>query len=510
MQNDFPIGGSITKSRGSLDHSLCEAGSSMCVLAITNKLCIVYRISEKGRRMDDEIRRRKNAFVSGFSGSSIFEIQLVMGVGPAVYLLWKSLRVSASRHWFSQYCIDFAVLGIPCILAQAYSEYNLALIAVAIGTAAFRLNGRNPPRSRQSASSSHLTSLSQSQKPFLATYRAFAMLLTCISILAVDFNVFPRRFVKCETFGTSLMDVGVGSMLVSGGVVAGSRLQGEMGGWKGLIKSAKIAIPVLVLGIARTISVKSVNYQEHVSEYGVHWNFFFTLGFIPITVSLLRLCVPRRVKVDFMFFGLFVGIAYQVLLSLTGLQKWILYAPRTGLLSMNKEGLSSLLGYVSIFLVSVQIGQNILVAPKTKTGQLKKPTTVDFYAKLWRLVLLLALFMAGYCICVYGLDLRVSRRLANLPYIFWVLSMNTAFISLFFLLELMPALPTRIPSLLLAINSNQLFIFLAANILTGLVNLSVDTLKVRNGVAVGILAGYLFVVGLIAVTTHHFGLRIKL
>ena len=110
-----------------------------------------------------------------------------------------------------------------------------------------------------------------------STFRTMVYAVTSISILAVDFQIYPRTNAKTETYGVSIMDLGVGAYVIGHALKSVQTTSNE-----NFIKTAKQSSFLILMGLARLISVKSTNYVEHISEYGVHWNFFFTLAFVKV------------------------------------------------------------------------------------------------------------------------------------------------------------------------------------------------------------------------------------
>jgi len=311
---------------------------------------------------------------------------------------------------------------------------------------------------------------------YLTVYRAAMLYLTFVAILAVDFHMFPRRFVKTETHGYSLMDLGASSFVVAAGLVS-PRSRGKAQDWR---RSFRRMLPLLFMGSLRLVTHKELDYQEHASEYGVHWNFFFTLAMLSPIAALLP--GPSWI-LPVMIMG-----AYQLALSLLGWQDWIENAPRTclefdhvlcHLFAANREGIFGCDGYSALYLISEWIGHQFVWK---QTSRSEKLLLVVELVIVWRILLLARV--------------DVSRRTTNALFCVWTLIVNMLQL---FTIQLAFERNRKLPMLFDAVNRHGLICFIVANLLTGAVNLSINTLEASASIAFAILLGYIGIIGALAI-----------
>ncbi|KAM7536693.1 hypothetical protein Aperf_G00000086348 [Anoplocephala perfoliata] len=279
--------------------------------------------------------------------------------------------------------------------------------------------------------------------------RSCTLVFTCVCIYAVDFPIFPRRFAKTEVSGVSLMDIGVGMIAVAIGVsnVTFLDIVQTKSRKKRLGILTRATIPCLIIGLIRMVTVKSLGYPEHETEYGIHWNFFFTLAFIRFGGILTAYILSGRNDFDSM-------TAYFALCgALACIQQWIVLpianrvfprlahpgnsafgALRKGnfewlgwVIQANAEGIVSLPGYLSLFFCGTAFGIAVrlyLEPSKENTQSEEKMKCLCKQEKEdWRGDPKKVSF-AVFCISIpmflvveaYG-ESNVSRRLVNLPYI---------------------------------------------------------------------------------------------
>lgn len=370
---------------------------------------------------------------------------------------------------------------------------------------------------RQLYQRTHLTPFIQipTNRPgYLAMTRATINLMTSICILAVDFRCFPRSFAKTETFGFGLMDMGVGLYVYSNAIIYNEVKQiGQSNLTRSKMKSLLLNnSPLLALGLMRFFIINELDYQQHTSEYGVHWNFFLTLAVTKIIGTILLNLISSVEHVKYV--ALLLLVVHETTLQL-GLSNYVLSdIPRTSLIAANREGLVSIIGYVALYMVSVHVGSFLkneteFVNARVLLKQAGKLTI--FSLLLWKITFV--------CRDMFG----VSRRLANMGYVVWVLSIGTTMTVLYLLLEIFyhylvfdkpktnddsQEQRTCVPVILKAVEYNGLAFFLAANILTGLINMTFQTLLVGSGGAVFLLTAYMFV--LVAITLFLYVNKIRL
>lgn len=502
------------------------------------------------------LKQRREDFVSDLVGGSTADIYAVTAVTALSYMAWclfkRRTGVFGADSGFAT-VVDMLLNWVVLLLATTVYANNVVLLCVLVAIPIVGVVlATQRPKSMSRKVLVNFKSLSARQflpfKSYITVYRAQMMVITCICIMAVDFPLFPRRFAKVETWGTSLMDLGVGSFVFSMGLISARSYlrQYYTGGynyWKNVVKCLKGCIPIFGLGLVRLISVKGVDYHEHVTEYGKHWNFFFTLGCMPLFSTLLS---PIIVCLSPLLLSALVIVAYEYVLVEGGLLTYVVSAPRDGFVSANREGLCSLFGYFSIFLNGLAIGSAILPVAPTPNNLLKLNHSRESLAKAYKhglgwfsfspaqsLLIMAIVYQTLYYVIdtcyVYG----VSRRMANVLYVIWVSAYNCTYLFVYHAIERFVWGPVEtsvlaededidvnsdisaiestetVPITLQAVNANSLVLFVAANLLTGLINLSYNTLDSDPWATIAVLSGYVLVLSGLTLILYTAGIVLR-
>ncbi|KAK9072868.1 hypothetical protein SSX86_009303 [Deinandra increscens subsp. villosa] len=450
----------------------------------------------------------KEQFVSNLTGSSMLELFVLSAMFPMLILLRHIMGICGIGHvtndtssskqdnstvksrnqrgYIFIMIVDFISIVLPstllCTVLADWTYMNGALfILVLLFFAASNRHG----------SSLHPEEVVHSLRTYVSSYRVSMMLITCICILAVDFKIFPRRYAKTETYGTSMMDMGVGAFVFANSFVSRQARGVSTMGLKSAMSSTS---PLLILGFARLVFTTGADYQVHVGEYGIHWNFFFTLGGVAVLTSIINVS-PKYCGLA----GSLVLIGYQVCL-MSGLNSYLLSAERgTDIISQNKEGIYSIFGYWGLHLIGVWLGNNLLFGKNAnlRSNRWARKQIWILSILFWCLTLILDRFVE-----------RPSRRMCNVTYVSLVLATNLEMLGVIMLADYIPGGGT-LSLLEQAINRNLLAFFIVANLLTGLVNLSVNTLFVSPFTALLILIAYGFIICAAAAFADYKGIKLK-
>lgn len=425
-----------------------------------------------------------------------------------------------------QFVIEFCILILPLIgtltiLNEFILEINVALLVLFIPTVGFLLKDK--------LHTELFIQIPTKPIQYLTVTRSIISFLTCICILAVDFQCFPRGLAKTETFGYGLMDTGVGFYVLTNGVVS-TEARKKSNEKLTLAKMKKIFLstsPLIVLGVVRFFLVNEIDYQQHVSEYGVHWNFFITLAAVKLFGSIICEILPSPKYAHFA--SITIMCLHEMALQL-GLSQYVMsHVERNTFINANREGIISIPGYIALYLVSVYVG-NML---QSEDKQYIRPREL---LKLIGKIMFLGIFcwkMIFVCDNMFG----SSRRLANMGYCFWILALAFSMFSLLMLLEIIVLFlkfnqqsPSNTntdtinnkndtkdemdhtkytPLIYEAMTYNGLAFFLIANLMTGAINLMFQTMLMSQTASLIIITYYQFTIMLVMVFLYVNKIRLK-
>lgn len=488
-------------------------------------------------------RQQQEKFVSNHVGTTPREVIWVLLPNICSILLTMSILGLFRQKLNSniRIIIEFSIAIIPCILCcTILSEHIIFVCAfmlsfslIAIIIIAMR---------RRTSIKNNVTHFPCKRLTFVTNFRALCNIITVVCILAVDFKVFPRKFAKTEVYGYSLMDTGVGLFIIANALVAPearNKITDKKLVFPDILKSIKSCIPLLILGFGRFIAIEYLGYQKHITEYGVHWNFFITLAFVKLFTSIIPKTITSKYS---LLSGIWLLIMYEYGLSGKKFRKWILSeGSRNDFISANREGLISLPGYIGLYLIGISIGSVIhstFQNSKINSKQFQEQSVLEIkifkhnIAVNYNQSMIVCIKLCLIASQAFGVTIicdsyfSVSRRLTNSGYCAWIVTLSSTMLTLLLLVEIIldvfvryktsettfetkanarrannqkrnQEIPTQPLSETLeifeAVNYNGLTFFLFANILTGTINMSIRTLNTESTLAINILIAYMAV-----------------
>ncbi|XP_034088971.1 phosphatidylinositol-glycan biosynthesis class W protein isoform X2 [Gymnodraco acuticeps] len=483
----------------------------------------------------------KEAFISNLNGTSLQEVALGSFLAPlclinrglilTIYYQAKKtlpLPLPLISHLILDFCLLILPLVLSCTVLSSVLHQVILGLTVVSAFVLWYIHHVSIQSAQRTVSTFLKSHVQFKQVPFVTIFRVFVNVKTAISILAVDFSVFPRRYAKAETYGTGVMDFGVGAYVFANALVCPEARGKNISGSKmnHIAKQLMSVWPLVVLGMGRLLSLKMSGYQEHVTEYGVHWNFFFTLAIVRVVASVLLAILPVNKS---WLVALLISGCYQFTLETSSLKAFIIHNNdrEKDFLHANKEGIFSVLGYVAIYMAGVQVGLYVM-QPRSNVRQWLQTI---FNLFLGSVVLYTALYA-----CLTFVE-PVSRRLANLPFFLWSVAQSLFFMSCLGTADMVLLLSKRssgchlMPTswnlykkqsdsdkktdeierhcIVQAVSRNQLLFFLLANVMTGLTNYIVDTLSCSSSFSVCVLLSYMFVNCSVIQVLHFFGITLK-
>lgn len=460
-------------------------------------------------------------------GSSFLEVIAVVTVIPSslwiVTCVLSSFRLTSSLTGSARLAVECAFVFLPFIfLCTLIGDYFILNLSTPIGLLilGFYILNRNGeaymvPKwteflliSRPGNFTLKIDDVSQRCNFNLIT-------ATCIGILAVDFEFFPSKFTKCNLYGFSVMDVGIGCFVAINALISSEARKSQPISQRlpmipAILHLMRRDSPLLVVGAMRTAFISISGYNQNVTEYGVHWNSFFTIALVRMISSVIhRFAKGSR--------GVIVAVTlvtFHQLFLMHGGSDFIRSSDRSNLLAANKEGILSLPGFVSIYILSLELGSRWFRMFTLSTKSI---------LHVLRLMEASVIAMVSLVITLISHHLIEpnSRRQANLSYVSWsifIMSYSFALESAMKLLTeftvslgLMPQQKAQnSPQIIKSFMWRPFLLFMLANIFTGLINIFYSISSASLIICICILYFYMYSLTLIGDNLLNSRLRDKL